>query len=94
MERKLATAQMTSAKDVADYYQYQEKQKVALVARKQAQLNAQWEKDRIETKRYEANERIQKERERVDLARHRENRRLSLIAIGVAVISVIIAICK
>ena len=25
MERKLATAQMTSAKDVADYYKYQEK---------------------------------------------------------------------
>lgn len=94
MKKKAASAQMSSAKDVADYYEYQEKQKAALAARDKAQADAQRERDRIEEMRYDANEREQKERDRVELNRHKENRRLSLIAIGIAVVSVVIAIFK
>lgn len=92
IKRKAASAQMTSARDVAEYYEYQEKQKAALVARNKAQSDAQREKERIEAMRYEKNELAQKERDRVELLRHQENRRLSLIAIGVAVVSAIISI--
>lgn len=91
---KSVTAQMSSARDVAENSEYQEKQKTALVDRNQVQLDAQREKDRIEIERYEASERTLKERERVELARHHENRRLSLIAIGIAIISAIISIFK
>lgn len=92
MKRKTASAQMTSARDVAEYYEYQEKQKAALAARNMAQADAPRERDRVEAMRYEANEFAQSERDRVELLRHLENRRLSLIAIGVAVISAIFSV--
>lgn len=92
MKRKAASAQMTSARDVAEYYEYQEKQKAALSARNKAQSDSQREKDRIEAIRYEASERAQKERDRAELIRYQENRRLSLVAIGISIVSTVFAV--
>lgn len=91
MKRKAASAQMTSARDVAEYYEYQEKQKAALVASNKSRSDAQREKDRIEAVRYETSERAQKERDRAELIRYQKNRRLSLIAIWIAVVSAVLA---
>lgn len=94
MKRKAASAQMTSARDVAEYYEYQERQRSALAARNKAQTDAQLERDRIAEMRYQDNERAMKERERIEAIRYRETKRLSLIALGIAVLSAIISIFK
>lgn len=94
VKRKAAFAQMTSAKDVADYYEYQEKQMAAVAARNKVQADAQREKDLIERVRYEASERASKEKEQVELLRYQETKRLSLIAIGIAILSAIVSLFK
>ncbi|WP_413578107.1 hypothetical protein ACLVWU_06150 [Bdellovibrio sp. HCB290] len=48
MKSKAVSARMTSARDVAEYYEYQEKQKAAFAARNKALADVQREKDRIE----------------------------------------------
>ncbi|MBS1972678.1 MAG: hypothetical protein JSU04_20385 [Bdellovibrionales bacterium] len=91
MKRKEASRHMTSAKDVAAFYDYQEKQRAALAAQARMKTESELEKVRLEEMRTFSIERASKERERVELLRYRENRKLSLIAIWVAVVSTIIS---
>lgn len=94
MKRKSTSAKMISTRDLTEYNEYQEKQKAALANRNKTQADAQRKRERIAEMRFEVLERAQKERNRIELLRHQENRRLSLIAIGIAVVSLVIAIFK
>lgn len=94
LKAKISSAQMSSARDVAEWSKYQEQQKAALAARNKAIADAQREKERIEAVRHQANETAQKERDRIEELRHQETRRFSLIAIWIAVASLAVAIFK
>lgn len=86
--------QFTSARQVAEYAEQERTKKAEIEARFRAQESAFQKQRQIEEDRYNAQLLATKERDRMDSLRHNENKRLSIIAIGLSIISVIVSIFK
>ena len=94
MRMKSIGAQLSSAREVAEWSAQNQKRKSSVEASKREHERVAKERERLETLRYQTENAALRESFRLEAIRHKESRLFNIVFALIAIVSLIIAIFK